>query len=424
MRPIRTGLRGLGAVAVAGMLALAAPHTAAAEDKGGGQHGGGRPGKPKPAATQGAEAWGRNATGQLGIGTAGEERPRDTAVTVHIPEHVLSVAAGHDHGLALLTNGTVKAWGLNTSGQLGYGNPAGADTSQPEPGNVAGLGSVKAVAAGRAHSLALLGSGAVMTWGANDRGQLGDGTTVQRNRPVAVTALTGRKVTAIAAGADFSLALLADGTLRAWGDNTFGQLGTGTAGTAPEPTPVVVAGLTGVKIKAIDAGDTHSLAVTAAGGVKGWGSNQFGQVGNGNQVSPQPTPVDVLGLGGVRVKAVSGGSDFSLALLTNGRVKGWGANASGQLGDGTTTSPRLTPVDAVGLTGVKAISAGSAPAAAAGLGHSLAVAGNTVKAWGYNNYGQLGDGNLPVSSPVPVTVRTGLKDPKSVSAGMLFSLAS
>ncbi|MBV1855683.1 RCC1 domain-containing protein [Catellatospora tritici] len=418
MRQLKTWRYGLGAAAslsaaAVTALLMAAPVAAAAGNNEP-EHNNDKP----AAALHGAESWGFNSAGQLGNGATDD---RDTATTVHIPEQVLTVAAGDSHGLALLANHTVKAWGSNSSGQLGYG--VSGKGGQAEPGTVAGLGNVKAIAGGGAHSLALLNNGTVMAWGLNNRGQLGDGTTTNRDRPVAVTGLGAAKVTAISAGGLFSLVLLADGTVRAFGDNSVGQLGIGSVDTDPHPTPVPVV-LGGAKIKAIDAGPTHGLAVTAAGGVKGWGDNSSGQVGTGNQVTPQPTPVDVVGLGGVKVKAVSGGEGFSLALLTNGKVRGWGSNADGQLGDGTFVSPRLTPVEAVGLTGVTAISAGIGPGGM-GLAHSLAIAAGTVKAWGRNSFGQLGTGGPTTTSiNVPTTVRTGLSKPKSVAAGQNFSLAS
>ncbi|MBV1855758.1 RCC1 domain-containing protein [Catellatospora tritici] len=420
MQIVRTARRVMGAAALgaAVTLPLALGAYGAPEVDGGG--GGGNP-KPAPTAPHaGAESWGANSVGQLGIGIA-SQLDRPTPVTVHIPDGVRAVDGGLGHGLALLTNGTVKSWGLNAEGELGQGFTSAADPfgNVPEPGSVAGLSGVKAIAAGYRHSLALLTNGTVVAWGDNDRGQLGDGTTEDRNRPVPVTGLTGVK--AVAAGQSFSLALLANGTVKAWGDNNAGELGNGTTSDQPQPTPVDVVGLTGRKVTAIDSGSVHSLALLANGTVVGWGSNEFGQLGTGVQTPFESTPVDATVLAGVKVRAVAAGDGYSLALLRRGTVKGWGVNASGELGDGTFVSPRLQAVDTVGLTGVTAIAAGKnfeTPA-----GQSLAISGNSVFAWGNNLSGEVGDGTQ-TNRNTPVAVRSGLAKPHSIAAAVNFSLAS
>ncbi|WP_191837717.1 RCC1 domain-containing protein [Catellatospora chokoriensis] len=423
MRPITTGLRALGVVAVSTMIALAAPHAAGAvEGKGGGNHGGGNHGKPKPppkptptVPVAGVESWGFNDSGQLGDGTL---VTRPSAVSAAVPDEVRDVEGGGRFSLALLHNGSVKAWGDNSDGQLGDGTTI----DRPIPGSVPGVTGVKALAAGGAHSLALLNNGTVLAWGDNARGQLGNGTVDDSTTPVAVTGLTGR-VVAVAAGSQFSLALLADGTLRAWGDNRSGQLGTGAVSPDPQTTPVAVTGLTGVRVKHVDAGDSHALAVLGNGTVRGWGDNSRGQVGNGEAgTTPVPTPTPVVGLTGA--KLVNAGGFASLAILANGRVKGWGANGDGQLGDGTTVTPRLSPVDAVGLTGVIDISTAGSGASLDG-GFTVAITNGVIKAWGDNSSGQVGIG-FTGFDPVltPATVVTGLDKPKDVSTGFQFALAT
>lgn len=425
MRPITTGLRALGAVAVTTMIALAAPHAAGAVDnkgggnQGGGSHGGGSHGKPKPepeVPVAGVESWGFNDSGQLGDGTL---ITRPSAVSAAVPDEVRDVEGGGRFSLALLHNGTVKAWGDNDDGQLGDGTTI----DRPVPGSVPNVTGVKALAAGGAHSLALLNNGTVLAWGDNARGQLGDGSTDDRTTPVAVTGLAGLKVVGIAAGSQFSLALLADGTLRAWGDNRSGQLGTGSVSPDPQTTPVTVGGLAGVRVKQVDAGDSHALAVLGNGTVRGWGENSRGQVGTGTASSaPVPTPTQVVDLIGAKI--VNAGGFSSLAILATGRVKGWGANGDGQLGDGTTVTPRLRPVDAVGLTGVIDVSTGGSGASLDG-GFTVAISNGVIKAWGDNSSGQVGIGFTgfdPVL--VPATVVTGLDKPKDVSVGFQFALAT
>ncbi|MBV1848993.1 RCC1 domain-containing protein [Catellatospora tritici] len=415
MRLRTTRRRGLGAAALGALLALpvmVAAQAAPAPD-------GGRHGDKATTAAHGAEGWGLSSDGQLGDGKVGGEPVyTPTAVTAQVPDGVKAVSCGSRHGLWLLSNGTVKSAGANESGQRGNG----LTTNYPLPGTVADLGQVTAIAAGGSHNLALLKDGTVRAWGQNDDGQLGDGTFETRTEPVAVTGLTG--VIAIAAGGFHSLALLKDGTVRAWGANSEGQLGDGT--TTNRNVPVAVTGLTGIRVKAIAAGSIHSVAVTSGGGVKTWGANNDGQLGNGTtSTGPTSTPVDVVDLTGVRVKSVASSGDFTLALLASGRVKGWGSNTNGELGDGTTISPRTRPVDTVGLTGVQTIAAGSSfikdlPPG----GHSLAIAGKTLLAWGSNSHGQLGVGGSGFISTTPLPVKTGLAKPKSICGGNLFSLAA
>ncbi|MBV1853736.1 RCC1 domain-containing protein [Catellatospora tritici] len=405
-RPRIRRLGVLGALLLPALLAVPATATAAGNDHEG------KP-KSKPAVAQGAEAFGVNDSGQLGDGSTTDRRL--TAVTVAIPDGVKAVAAGVFHGLALLNNGTVKSWGIGANGELGNGQTQ----DFPVPGSVADLTGVKAISAGGFFSLALLDNGTVMSFGRNNVGQLGDGTTTAQPLPVAVIGLP-RKAVAISAGVDHSLALLDDGTVWAWGGNGHGQLGNGTTSNQPQATPIAVTGLTGVKVKAISAGFTFSLAALGDGSVRAWGDNDHGQLGN-NSTTDSSSPVAVAGLAGVKVKAVSAGDDYSLALLTSGRVKGWGFNANGELGDGTFTSPRLTPVDTVGVTGVTALDAGFGEKFPGG--QSLAVANGKLVGWGLNVLGQLGNGTL-TSRNLAAPIRTGLGRPHSVAAGQLFSVVS
>ncbi len=331
------------------------------------------------------------------------------------------------------TSNVASAWGDNTYGELGDGQTGWAYDSKV-PTAVSGLSGVRSIAAGGADGLALMEDGTVVAWGNNGGGDLGDGTTTQRDVPVAVSGLSG--VTAIAAGDSHDLALLSDGTVMAWGRNDQGQLGNGTT-TGPETceselpcstTPVAVSGLS--RVKAIAAGYNYSLALLSDGTVMAWGENTWGQLGDGSASGPQtcaealpcsPTPVAVSGLS--RTTAVAAGFNHSLALLEDGTVMSWGYNGSGQLGDGATIGPEVcagelrcspTPVPVGGLSDVTAIAAG-------GL-HSLALLSDgTVRAWGYNLVGQLGNGTTN-DSDVPVAV-SGLGGVTAISGGMYDSLA-
>jgi len=288
------------------------------------------------------------------------------------------VAAGESHTLAVKSDGTVWAWGLNSSGQLGDGvTTPPSYRSTPLP--VLDLTGVVSVAAGDSHSLAVTSDGTLWAWGNNSRGQLGDGTKKHRRTPVPVPGLAG--VVAMAANRFHSLAVTSDGTLWAWGYNGYGQLGDGTKTDRLKPKPV----LTGVV--AVAAGNSYSLAVKSDGTLWAWGYNGYGQLGDGtttDSLKPKPVLTGVV--------AVAAGSSHSLALKSDGTLRAWGANVSGQLGDGT-TKQSLTPVPVLGLTDVVAVTAGTK--------HTLAVKSNgTLWAWGINLYGRLGNGK---SDPSPQT---------------------
>jgi len=250
------------------------------------------------------------------------------------------------------------------------------------------------LAGGGAHSLAIKTDGSLWAWGDNQYGQLGDGTTTNRLTPVQV--LTG--VAAVAVGDLHSLALKTDGSLWAWGVNGDGELGDGT--TTQRLTPVQV--LTGVA--AVAAGGYHSLALKTDGSLWAWGSNSGGELGDGT-TTQRLTPVQVL----TGVAAVAAGGYHSLALKTDDSLWSWGGNWAGELGDGTTTN-RLTPVQV--LTGVAAVVGGNA--------HTLAIkTDGSLWAWGWNWYGELGDGTT-TQRLTPVQVLTGVA---AVAGGGSHTLA-
>jgi len=348
-------------------------------------------------------AWGFNCAGELGDGIPVQ---RSTPAQVNGLTGEIGLSAGDWHNLMLKPDGTVWAWGYNYCGELGNGTAVYYST----PGQVSGLTGATAVSAGDGQSLAIKGSGTssiVQAWGMNGNSELGDGTTTNRSTPVQVSGLTG--ATAISAGSGFSLAIKGSGassTIQAWGSNSFGQLGDGT--TTNRSKPVQVSGLTGVTAAA--AGTCYSIALMTNGTVRAWGRNNYGQLGSGT-TTDSVTPVQVSGLTGVTAIAV--GESHSLALKSDGTVWAWGLNNYGQLGDGTTAN-RLVPVQVNGLTGVIAISAGTS--------HSLALKSDgTVWAWGLNNYGQLGDGTTTNrSTPVQVS---GLTDVIALEAGKWYSFA-
>jgi alpha-tubulin suppressor-like RCC1 family protein len=405
-----------------------------------------------------ALTWGQNLWGRLGDGV-GTVHEHETFVTRPVTvcavgtvgscpngpylSEVSAVSAGGGHSLALLSDGSVVAWGENLKGQLGDGTHTGPSVCKligheseqsvacsPTPVVVSGLSGVTAVAAGGSHSLALLSNGTVVAWGDNSSGQLGDGTTNNSDVPVAVSGLSG--VTAISAAGAHSSALLSNGTVEAWGENKFGQLGDGT--TNNSDVPVAVSGLT--EVTAIADGAVHSLALLGDGTVKAWGDNGTGELGTGNTESSD-VPVAVSGLS--EVTAIAAGYIDSSAVLGNGTAMAWGNNDSGQLGDGSYSShpnsdvPMAVcavnggppcPPNAV-LSGVAAISDGT--------NHTMALLGSgAVATWGRGCEGQLGIGiGVPPEglclipndfrySPVEVGTLSAIE---GISSGTEYSLA-
>jgi alpha-tubulin suppressor-like RCC1 family protein len=347
----------------------------------------------------GVKCWGYNYNGQLGDGTTTD---RHTPVNVSgLASGVSAIAVGWLHTCALTSGGGVKCWGWNYRGQLGDGTTTDRHTLV----NVSGLASgVSAIAAGDSHTCALTAGGGVKCWGNNVTGQLGDGTTTTRLTPVNVNGLASG-VSAIATGGNHTCARTAGGGVKCWGWNYRGQLGDGT--TTDRLTPVNVNGLAS-GVSAITAGGQHTCARTAGGGVKCWGYNSSGQLGDGT-ITDRLTPVGVSGLAS-GASAITAGARYTCAQTAGGGVKCWGNNYYGQLGDGTTTD-RLKPVNVSGLaSGVSAITAGD--------WHSCALtSGGGVKCWGYNGDGELGDGTTTDRhTPVNVVVSILTKSYRSTGS--------
>jgi len=268
------------------------------------------------------KAFGRNLEGQVGDSTtSNQDRPR----FVNGLTEIIRISAGNKHSLALKLDGTVWAWGDNGDGQLGDGTT----TQRISPVQVSGLTGVIEISGGNGyHSVALKSDGTVWAWGLNDKGQLGNGTTTDSSVPVQSTGLTG--VIAISAGKYHTLALKSDSTIWSYGGNWYGMLGDGT--TSQRTTPVQVVGLTG--IKAIDGGAEHNLALKSDSTVWAWGRNSDGQVGDGTTTN-RTSPVQVSGISSVMT--VSAGGYFSAVIKTDSTLWVWGSNSYGQFGDATTT---------------------------------------------------------------------------------------
>jgi alpha-tubulin suppressor-like RCC1 family protein len=383
------------------------------------------------ALTQGGlvKCWGANSNGQLGNGTTASLVPRNVAGVSAVTE--LTAAALGQFAAVVLADGTAQAWGLNTYGQLGDGTT----TFRPQAVGVMGLKAATSIRAGAYHACARLGDGSVKCWGYNYYGQLGDTTTTNRTLPVAAAEVSS--ATQLATGNNHTCAALQDGSLKCWGQNGFGQLGNETSINASSAAAVanfpcggggtsVVCGCTPTTCQAqkassgsiadgcggtllcgsgaatVAGGNGFGCAIDGSGGVKCWGSNGSGQLGDGT-TSSSTKPVAVKGVvGAVQVAA---GESHACALVNSGAVWCWGYNLYGQLGLGTPGdfaphAPGAVP----GLTNAIKISAGRL--------HTCAViADGTARCWGYNNSGQLGDGTtLQRTAPVAVVELSGLVD--------------
>nr|WP_246525805.1 hypothetical protein [Geomobilimonas luticola] len=347
--------------------------------------------------------WGYNGSGQLGPGGYYVSTP---TLIQGMESGVVAAAGGKYHSLAVKSDGSVWAWGYNNYGQLGNGTT----TQSTTPVQVLPAGSdIIAVAAGEYHSLALKSDGTMLAWGTNWYRQLGDGTYTQRNTPVPVTGV-GSGVIAIAAGKSHSLAVKADGSVWAWGENSYGQVATANAGF---PNPVSTLGA-GSGIIAVAAGANHSFAVKANGAVYAWGNNSDGQLGNNATQYSVTTPTEIVAAGS-GITRVAAGQNHSLAIKENRYLLAWGLNDYGQLGIGDPNRSAPVQVTDLGIgSGVTSL--------AVGYAHSMAVKGDVAVAWGYNSNGQLGD-NSQTRRPIPVSVSGLASGVSRLAGGGNFSLA-
>ncbi|MFT3874848.1 MAG: S-layer homology domain-containing protein [Propioniciclava sp.] len=315
------------------------------------------------------------------------------------PEQFQAINASRFHTCGLTIDGAVKCWGRNEEGQLGDGTT----TNRHKPVQVVGLtGGVKAITGTGNHTCALTASGAVKCWGYG--GALGNGTPIVNSpTPVQVIGLTGG-VTAIAGGDYHTCALTSGGAVKCWGSNEYGEIGDGTQ--IARRAPVQVSGLTS-GVTALASGTDHTCAITSTGTVMCWGYNGYGQLGEGSttyrMVPVQMTVMDAP------VSTIVGGHAYTCVLTTAGAVKCWGTNAHGQLGEPSATY-RRTPVQVSGLTsGVASIEGGSR--------HICVVTtSGAAKCWGDDESGQLGDGAHAVRF-VPTQVSGLTSGVAAISAG-------
>jgi alpha-tubulin suppressor-like RCC1 family protein len=333
---------------------------------------------------------------------------------------VSSAGSAEAFTCAIRSGGTVKCVGANDSGQLGDGNTSPTSTPQ----QVGGVTRAIAVAAGQTHACALLSNGTVSCWGSNAHGELGDGTLNPRPTAALVgggLGTTTPQVVSISAGAGFTCAVLADGSVACWGADDQGQLGDGSTGGS-RSTPGPRALFPGDSMVSVSSGTAHSCALMASGLVACWGANGSGQLGDGTTTLRNQPFIVPGGLGSARVAggigtqpvvSVSAGAAHTCAATQadgtiNTTAYCWGANNRGQLGDGTTTQ-RLIPSGVFGIAPNQANGFHDAVAIAAGFAHTCAImATGQVACWGDNTNGELGLGSPNSTSNPVATLVTGL----------------
>jgi alpha-tubulin suppressor-like RCC1 family protein len=336
--------------------------------------------------------WGYNWAGQLGNGQFSTAL---VPVAAHLPAGVVVTALARAYATtyALTSTGAVYAWGYGNYGDLGDGGNANSATPVQvlfPAGTV-----IKAIAAGEYGGYALASTGAVYAWGYGGQGELGNGQTTNAYVPVQVSLPQGVTVTAIAGEQYDGLALTSTGAVYAWGFGNDNELGNGQ--TAGSDVPVTVQLPSGAKVTSIAAAADSALALTSAGTVLGWGYNAYGNLGNGTTTTTETvTPVSLPS--GTKAKAIAAAFYDGYALTSSGKVLAWGYNADGELGNGTTSASNLpVPVTLPAGATVSALSGEDYAATA------LTTAGKLL-AWGYGQDGALGDG-VAAGSDVPVTVQ-------------------
>lgn len=394
-------------------------------------------------------SWGENGAGQLGLGSGIGNQAIPNRVTVLNGLDVVAVEAGEDCSFALLRDGHVYGWGLNTSRQLGNGTATNVWSPQLNPY----LANVKFLAARNIHSAAIKTDGSFWVWGTNTYGQFGDGTVNNSSVPKLISL---PEVVSVSLGNNHTAVVLVTGEIRSWGLNTAGQVGDLTL-TSPRKSPVHT---TGIRLSGqfkLDAGREHSLGLLDSGAIWSWGDNESGQLGIGYlDYSRFPKRVPLL----ERVVDIAAGDDHSLALVSGGAVFAWGGNTYGELGDGSVAQADL-PVEVPSLSNIVAVEAGAhfslaidsrgelwfwgrKPASfsqsqyvyqnvtvpeevtlssslvrtvKAGRGHFIGIDGGRPFVWGENTFGQLGFGNTNGYWGAGFYAPTGLEEAIDVAAG-------
>ncbi len=356
--------------------------------------------------------WGWRLHGELGDGSSGHNYNNVPSLVKYSSNiKFKQITSFYRHTCALTTNGQVYCWGLNSSGQLGTGDfgdekkesvPVLVDTGQTE--NL----KFSQVTNGESHTCALTTNGQVYCWGLNSSGQLGTGDENNNHLPVLIQISTDNRVKQVSAGNSHTCALTTNGQVYCWGYNGSGQMGNNISG-GKQLSPVLVGTnqLGGLRFSQITTGLWNVCALTTNGQVYCWGHNQVGELGNGdNQNRKIPTPINtsqLLNSSDIKFKRVVIGQSYGCALDDTDQAYCWGYNSYGQLGDGTNTN-QLKPISVntnhLGVIKFKSITVGHRSTC------GVATTGS-VYCWGYNSQGELGSGSLPESghySPLPAKI--------------------
>jgi alpha-tubulin suppressor-like RCC1 family protein len=347
--------------------------------------------------------WGYNVEGQVGDGTTTN---RSMPVRVGSATNWDSVSTGGSSECALRADDTLWCWGHNGQGQLGNGTT----TNRSSPTQVGTATDWQAIVAGDdSHNCGIRGGGSLWCWGSNEFGKLGDGTTTNRSSPAQVGADTDWQVVEV--GYSHTCGIRAGGTLWCWGYNLHGQLGNGTSANTPNPSPVQVGSDT--DWAAIEVGWGHTCGLRAGGTLWCWGYNLYGQLGNGTSTgifTPNPSPIQV----GTDTdwQSVETGGDYTCGIRAGGTLWCWGTNEYGQLGNGTSSgsTPNPSPIQVGTDTDWQGVEGGNR--------HTCGVRTDaTAWCWGSNQYGALGDGtNTDRDTPTEVQLPDDNTAPTITSA--------
>ena len=334
-------------------------------------------------------AWGFNQNNQLGDGTT---TSRSSPVLVLSGgTNWTQVSSGFYHNAAIKTDGTLWTWGFDDYGQLGVNVAAG--TTRSTPVQISGAGTTwKQLECGYSFVAAIKTDGTLWTWGRNEKGQLGDGTSVNKSTPIQVAGTTWKQVTT---GESHTSAIKTDGTLWCWGknDGTENCLGDGTTVNKSSPVQTTAGG---TNWKQVSAGRRNTAAIKTDGTLWAWGNQQYGQNGNNytDGFTGASTPVQTTA-GGTNWKQISVGFASMSAIKTDGTLWAWGNNSFGQLGDGTQTG-RPTPIQIPGTTWKQVDRGGYYRAAAI-------KTDGTLWTWGWGYWGMLGNNSEnDSSSPIQI----------------------
>lgn len=342
--------------------------------------------------------------GTTRVTATSEGRTGIVDVTVVPFIELAAITTGGEHTCGLTLEGAAYCWGTNSFGQLGDGTTQGRQA----PVAVVGGSRFVSITAGQSHTCATIGSGAALCWGDDRSSQLGDGDSTSTSRSQPTPVIGGLEFVQLSAGSQHTCGVTANGTSYCWGSDSWGQLGDGPP-SVNWNAPSAVAG--GVAFDAVSAGGTHSCGVSAGGVAHCWGNDSYGALGDstGGNFRPQPVAVTT----DLRFRSVIAGGDRTCGVTTADLAYCWGENGNGQLGDGTRLNKAL-PTAVSGLRNFGALDVGG--------GQTCALTpGGDVWCWGMNSYGELGNGQTLLSTlPVPVTGGTGFK---AIAAGRIHSCA-